>query len=52
MLTMLHNVSDHTQWRIAMEFATATNTGFTARVRNETGNTEGVSVAYLAYWNE
>jgi hypothetical protein len=52
MLTLLRNSGDHTQWRINVEFGTSTYTGFTARVRNETGNTEGVSVAYLAYWNE
>jgi hypothetical protein len=49
MLTLLRGVSDHMQWRIGLEFGQTTNTGFVARVRNEVGNTEGVSVAYLAY---
>jgi hypothetical protein len=51
-LTLLRNTADHMQWRIGLEFGQTSNTGFTARVRNETGNTEGISVAYVAYWNE
>jgi hypothetical protein len=53
MLTLLRNTADHMQWRIGLEFgASGGSTGFTARVRNEIGNAESVSVAYLAYWNE
>jgi hypothetical protein len=52
-LTLLRNTADHMQWRVGLEFGfSGSSTGFTARVRNETGNTEAISVLFLAYWNE
>lgn len=52
MLTLLRGAADHMQWRIGLEFGQTGAAAFNARVRNETGNTESVSVAWLAYWNE
>lgn len=52
MLTLLRNVSDNMLWRIGLEFGQTTTTGLVARVRNDNATIQGVSVAFLAYWNE
>jgi len=51
-LTLLRGVADHMEWRIGLEFGQGGVGNFVARVKNETGSTQSVSVAWLAYWNE